>query len=221
MTSAETARPSDSAIRSFVGFAGYASLGSFALLAEDASVSPDIVTRLRLSRMAAAELAELDFLEDLIIRHADDPGAVMVEFAPILKDFMVRAEPRDWWERIMRTYVGFNLLEDLLHELADGLPGDLTERVREAAGVPGHTDFVAEALQPVLAEDEKLASRLALWGRRVVGEGIMLVRRLFAEHPELAELIPGDGDSAAREAALLARLQANHARRLGRLKLTS
>ncbi len=221
MTAPEAARPSDSAIRSFIGFAGYASLGSFSLLAEDAGLSPDIPSRLRLSRMAAAELGEIDFLEELIVRHGGEPGPLMLEFAPILKDFMVRAEPRDWWERIMRTYVGFNLLEELIHELAEGLPDDLSQRIRATAGVTGHADFVAEALTPHLTGDQKLSSRLALWGRRVVGEGIMLVRRLFTEHPELAELIPGDGDAPSREAALLGRLQAGHARRLSRLKLTS
>nr|NLD40471.1 hypothetical protein [Actinomycetales bacterium] len=219
--SAAAAHPSESAVRSFVGLAGYASLGSFSLLAQDAGRSPDIGARIRLSRMAAAELAETDFLEPLIQRHGGNAPEVVAEFAPILNDFLVRAEPRDWWERVMRSYVGFNLLQDLLFELSEGLPADFRERVRDAAGVSGHADFVAEELTPVLAEDEKLASRLALWGRRVVGEGITLVRRLFLEHPELAELLPGEGDAAAREAALLGRLQAGHARRLGRLKLTS
>lgn len=215
------APPPEAAVRSFVGLAGYASLGSFSLLAQDAGKSPDIATRLRLSRMAAAELDETDFLEPIIERHGGNAPDVVGKFAPIINDFLVRAEPRDWWERIMRSYVGFNLLHDLLHELSEGLDEDFRDRVREAAGVPGHADFVAEQLEPVLANDDKLASRLALWGRRVVGEGITLVRRLFREHPELADLLPGEGDASAREAALLGRLQTSHARRLGRLKLTS
>lgn len=211
------ASPSPDAVRNLLGLVGYSSLGSFALLAQDAAAAPDINTRIRLSRLAASELAEISVIEEML----GGDHEVMVAFAPVLKEFLVRAEPGDWWELLMRSYVGFNLLEDLLRELCNGLPDDVAVRVQPLVGVSGHADFVAETLLPILAVDEKLASRLALWGRRVVGEAMSLVHRLFQEWPVLAELLPGDGEPAAREAALIGRLQAEHARRLGRLQLTS
>ncbi|HZK05791.1 MAG TPA: ferritin-like fold-containing protein [Actinomycetaceae bacterium] len=210
------------AVRAYLGLLGYASLGSFSLLAHDAANSPDIVVRLRLSRMAAAELQEIDLVEALFERHGGDASAAVSEFAPILNDFTVRARPRDWWERLMRTYVGFNLLQDLLRELGGGLHEELREQVLDTMCVSCHADLVAEQLGPVLAADTKLASRLALWGRRVVGDAIGLVHRALAQNPALLELLPEtDGDGPAREAALVGRLQTGHARRFARLGLKS
>lgn len=213
--------PSAESQRAALGLFGYTSLGAFTLLADDAARSPDLAVRIRLSRMAAAEMAELAIVEEIISRQGWQSQELLAGFAPIMKDFLVRAQPGDWWERLMRSYVGFNLLEDLLGEMCEGLPVELRDALIGNVGVSGHADLVAEVLEPVLASDEKLASRLALWGRRVVGEALSLTRRLFAEFPELAELIAGDGTAAEREAALMGRLQAAHARRFTRLKLTS
>lgn len=224
MTTTEDAKPlssSAAAQSAFIGLAAYASLGAFSLLAHDAARSPDVATRLRLARMAAAELAEFDLAEELLRARGEDPIRMVSQYAGILDGFLKRAEPRDWWERLMRTYVGFNLLEDLVRDLCKSLPADLHEQLHGSVGVSGHADLIAELLLPEVEADPTLASRLALWGRRVVGEAISLAHRILAERPELVELLDGEDDPAARVRALVARLQANHSRRMGRLGLTS
>lgn len=204
-----------------LGLLGYASLGAFALLAKDASEARTISTRMRLSRMAAAELAEIDSVEETIRALGGNPHQAFEEFSSFLTSYLHRAEPRDWWERLMRSYVRFNMLEDLLGELSQSLPADVRASADADPGVRGHADLIVDELGPVLANDEKLASRLALWGRRVVGEAISMARQLFEEWPEFVDLIPGDGDGQARRAALLGRLQNAHARRMDRLGLTA
>lgn len=208
-----------SSIREYLGLHAAAGLGTFSLLASDAAVAPDVRQRLALSRMAAGRLAGTTQVEELAEKYGRAIEDVVAPYSELMKDFLSRAVPRDWWERLVRSYVGFNLLEDLLVELSEQLPEEYRDLARSTAGASGHADFVVGVLTPVLEKDELLRSRLALWGRRCVGEALSLVKELFAAHPEMAELL--DGDPETRVAKLTARLQAEHARRLLRLGLTS
>jgi len=214
-------QPSQGALRDFLGLLGYAGLGSFALLARDAARAPEIRTQLVFSRMAAGELAEIDYVEQLVMEHGGAFDQLLATYQDLLNDFMLRAVPRDWWERLIRSYVGYNLLQDLLRTLAEGLPAALRERTEASVGKSGHDDYVAALLAPVLAAEPQLASRLGLWGRRVVGESLTLVQRLFQEHPALVELTGGEGEPAARISHLMGQLQAEHSRRLQRLGLNA
>ena len=73
--------------------------------------------------------------------------------------------------------------------------------------------------------DDVLASRLALWGRRLVGEALGVVQTVLAAHPELLRLAtvdPADADAGAdRSPKLFGQLTAEHTRRMARLGLTA
>lgn len=207
--------------REFLGLLAYASLGSFALLSEDAATAPDLRSRLTLSRMAAGEIAGIDRVELLAAESGADLDAMMAGYRDLLADYLLRAVPRDWWERLVRSYVGYNMLQDMLRRLASCLPEDLRAATDASVGSSGHDDFVAAMLVPVIEAEPQLAARLGLWGRRVVGEALSIVQRLFQEHPALVDLACGEGDSSARVQRLVAELQAEHSRRLGRLGLNA
>lgn len=214
-------RPSSEAIREFLGLLAYASLGSFALLSEDAAHAPDLRARLTLSRMAAGELAGIDRIELLVAETGGDFDALLASYRDLLADYLLRAVPRDWWERLIRSYVGYNMLQDMLRRLACGVPEDVRNETDLSVGSSGHDDFVAAVITPVLATEPQLAARLGLWGRRVVGEALSIVQRAFAEHPALVELAGSDDDAAARVQRLVTELQAEHSRRLTRLGLNA
>lgn len=202
----------------FVGLAAYASLGSFGLLAQDAAAAPSVREQLELSRMAANELAEVAPLEELVEASGRDADALLDSYRDLLSDFVLRAVPRDWWERIIRTYVGFNLLQDLLENLAASTCPQVRQLTQGQFGAAGHDSWVVERLTPVLADDPQLAARLGLWGRRVVGEALTLVQRLFVEHPDLRGLLAAGPDPLGE---LMNALQTAHARRLQALGLNA
>jgi hypothetical protein len=78
------------------------------------------------------------------------------------------------------------------------------EGVVEAVLVDGAARWAAQRLHAAIDGDPVLAARIALWGRRLVGEAIVLCREFGGErYPELAD-----------------RLAANHVLRLAGLGLT-
>ena len=73
------------------------------------------------------------------------------------------------------------------------------------------------------ADDSTLDSRLALWGRRLVGEALSVVQRVLAENARMRDLlVQALGDEPAGEAQqkLFSMLTAEHTRRMERLGLT-
>ena len=61
--------------------------------------------------------------------------------------------------------------------------------------------------------------RLALWGRRLLGEAVTQAQQIVAERDELADfIISGSGDLSGI-ATLLRRLQSNHNQRMRSLGL--
>lgn len=209
--------PGIDAAAEYLGLFVYGSVGSFALLAQDASYAPNIRDRIVLSRMAAAELADIDPAEKFGKAQVGDFDALMQSYRDLISDFLLRAVPRDWWERLVRSYVGYHLLEDLLVELAGAAPEWVRALTEGTFNASAHAEWTVQQLQEVVDDEPQLSARLALWGRRVMGECVLLVQKLFLEHPALL----GYAGGADGVHALIGRLQAEHSRRLSRLGLAS
>ena len=203
------------AAHEYIGLFVYASVGAFGLLSQDASNAPTIGERIYLSRMASAELVDMRRAERYGQQSVADFDALLESYRDLISDFLLRAVPRDWWERLVRSYVGYHTLEDLLVELVGAAPGWVRELTEGTFNAADHTEWTVEQLESVLAAEPQLAARLALWGRRVMGECLLLVQRLFIEHPALVEYAGGDVQ------ALIGRLQADHSRRMNRLGLAA
>ena len=204
-----------------LGLHAFVQLAAFTRFTKDAQHAPTLPAQVTLSRMAAGELAHLDQLERLIGDLGGDFYPTMSSYAGLLGDFDRRTAPGDWWERLMRTYVAFGVLTDLQRELTTRLDAPVQRALEDILADSGHGDFVVAALQPVITAEPQLGARLALWGRRVVGEALGIAQRALAEHPLLLAQL--DDDAAAGEGAGWVRnkLSTGHARRMGRLGLTA
>ena len=82
-----------------------------------------------------------------------------------------------------------------------------------------HADFAAEEIRAAIAADPKVANRLSMWGRRLVGEGISQAVRVAAERPALAALIASNPDSDVQ--TLLTRLTSAHTERMASVGLNN
>jgi hypothetical protein len=85
-----------------------------------------------------------------------------------------------------------------------------------------YSQFACEEIRSAIAADPKLANRLSMWARRLVGEGLSQAQRVAAERPALAMLfLSQDPDEQADIPALFKRLTAAHTARMATVGLNN
>ena len=71
------------------------------------------------------------------------------------------------------------------------MDADTRSLVHEVLADAGHGDFVVEKVRAGIGADAKVAGRLALWGRRLVGEALSQAQRVAANRDALTSLLTG------------------------------
>lgn len=180
--------------KSPAGAAIYAALAELERLAALLPLAPGLADRMGVAEVIAQRHERY---RELLGRfgEADDPQSAMAAAAPALDDARRRVESTDWWEALAATLLGAALTDELFEILVGEPIGAAAvaepERAGEAsAGVDATADeaWAARRLRVALAEDAVLAARIAMWGRRLVGEAIVLAREFGGErYPELAD----------------------------------
>ena len=208
-----------SAVIDLLGVLAYAELTAFDRLAEDARLAPTLDGRAALARMAAAEIAHHERLAGRLSELGADVAAAMTPFVPALDAFHDSTRASNWLEGLVKAYVGDGLAADFYREVAAFLPEPDRALVQEVLADTGHADFALREVRAAIVADPKVAGRLALWARRLVGEALTQSQAVIAEHDDLAELIiTGTGDLAG-VGELLTRLTTAHSERMKALGL--
>jgi hypothetical protein len=207
------------AVVDLLGVLAYAELTAFDRLAEDARLAPTLSGRAALSRMAAAEIGHHVRLSTRLAELGADPADAMAPFAAALDDFHEGTRPSTWLEGLVKAYVGDGLATDFYREIAVFLPDPDRALVLEVLADTGHADFAVREVRAAIAADRRVAGRLALWARRLVGEAMTRSQAVIAEHDRLAGLIiEGTGDLAG-VSRLIERITSAHTERMKTLGL--
>jgi len=194
--------------------AAYLQLSLFETLSRAMVSSPSLSTKLALSWVANTVLDRHHALTDQLEREGQNPVEAMTPFAASIDAFHERAEGADWAEVLMSAYVVSGILDDCVVQLAEGLPGDYPEKVTELLGGNDVSTALAAILSNEIEATPPLASRLALWGRRLVGD-TLLVARSIADIPQ--DTVADD----ERLEPVFTDLVADHTRRMDNLGLTA
>lgn len=233
-----------------LGALAYGELSSFLRLSAEAAGAPSLREIEGLARLGVEHFSRYRLLSARLREVGVAPESAMGPFRVALDAFHARTTPRDWTESLIKAYVGDGIATDFYLEVSAHV-GETTQRlVREVlgaavtgggAGAPQTAqsdvgDYVVAAVARASAEDPQLSSRLALWGRRLVGEALSQAQGIVTDHPALASLLTGgagggDGDGAASRnahgadlvevGAMFMRITQAHVRRMGRLGLTA
>jgi tRNA-(MS[2]IO[6]A)-hydroxylase (MiaE)-like len=215
--------PESSASEGIVGLYGllaYAELVAFFRLSDDGKLAPTLAGKAALAGMAVAEYSHFDRIRAELERLGADPGQAMAPFTGPLDAFHARTVPSDWLEGLVKAYVGDGMATDFYRATAEILDPGPRALVLEVLADTGHAQFAVDHVRAAIATDPKVAGRLALWARRLVGEALSQAQRVIAEHPPLADLLVGAGESQLGEMGrMLAQLADAHAHRMSALGL--
>jgi hypothetical protein len=216
------ADPPGDGVLDLLGIVAYAQLTAFFRLTDDAALAVELADKAALAQMAVAEFAAFQLvrrrLEDL---HAD-PWAVMAPFVAAVDAFHARTAPADWLESLVKAYVGDGIAADFYRTVATLLDAPTQALVLEVLADTGHAEFVIERVRAAIEADPKVAGRLALWARRLVGEAFGQAQRVAAERESLARLLADDSRNQLGDIGrMFARLTDAHAARMAALGLSA
>lgn len=213
------------AVVELLGVLAYGEITAFERLAEDAKMAPSVDDKAALAAMAVAEFHHFERLRAHIASLGVDPADAMAPFVAPLDAFHRHTAPADWLEGLVKAYVGDGIAADFYREVAQHLDPDSRALVEEVLADTGHAGFVVDAVRAAIDRDPRVAGRLALWGRRLMGEALSQAQRVAAERDALSALLVGGlavpGFDLAEIGRMFTRITEAHTRRMAALGLAS
>jgi hypothetical protein len=213
------------AVVDLLGAISYGEISAFERLAEDAKMAPTIRDKVALASMAAAELGHVGRLHDRLTELGADPFEAMAGFIEPIEKFHRHTAPSDWYEGLVKAYVGDGMAADFYREIAAYLDAATRDLVIASLDDSGQSEFVVERIRNAIAAQPALGGRLALWGRRLMGEALTQAQRVAAERDALSALLAGGVDRPGLDLAaigrMFTRITERHEERMAELGLAS
>ncbi|BBF99966.1 MULTISPECIES: ferritin-like fold-containing protein [Pseudonocardia] len=203
-----------------LGVLGYGELSAFDRLAEDARAAPTLTGRAQLSTMAAAEIGHFRLIEEHLGASGVAIADAMAPFVTLIDSYHASTAPRSWLESLVKAYLGDGLGADFYREVAGWVDPDTGDLVRRVLADTGHSAFAEREVRAACEANPHQRDRLALWGRRLLGEAVTHAQRVVAERDELAEFIVLGSGAKGGVAGLIKTVQVAHGRRMSRLGLS-
>jgi tRNA-(MS[2]IO[6]A)-hydroxylase (MiaE)-like len=213
------AGPSDPALIELLGALAYGELSAFDRLSADARLAPTLDGRIALSQQAVLEFGHFRALADRLGLLGVDPDAAMAPFVAALDRFHTLTNPSTWLESLVKAYVGDGLAADFYREVAEFVDPDTRALIVAAMADTGGAEFAVREVRAAIAANPALRGRLALWGRRLVGEALSQTQHVLAERDELAGLLMRGGGDLNGVTALITRITDKHSARMVELGL--
>lgn len=201
-------------LTSYLGRAAYLQLSIFETVTLAISLAPSTRGKNALIHVAAVSLAKYDGLVNELTRTGHDPSATMEPFRREIDIFHRLTLGADWYETLVASYVIAGLLDDFFVRLAGGLPDDQAKRIATMLTPEAGSEYIVEELRVAIEANPQLASRLAMWGRRLVGDTLLIARSALAVPENTAP-------DEARLEPVFTELIAAHTRRMDALGLTA
>jgi hypothetical protein len=165
--------------KAFLGQLAYLQLSQFEILTNELKFSPKTQYKAELSEAAAKSFEKYRAISKKLAGLGVDPTDAMDPYVERIETFHSRTTGNSWHESVIKVYLVSGLLDDFYRRLAIGLEPTLRADVEKALNDKKFEAFAKRVLLESMAADEKLASNLALWGRRLMGDVLLELRGAF------------------------------------------
>lgn len=162
-------------IDTFLGQAAYLQLGYFETLSELIAPTPELSQKESLSLAAGAALIKHRELVALIRERGDDPLDIMLPFREPLDTFRRATHGARPLETMLSVQITAGMLDDFYLALSASY-GSTGQRAAAALRADDDRESLVRILQEAIDADPEWRSLLALWGRRLVGDTLLIAR---------------------------------------------
>jgi hypothetical protein len=206
-----------------LGILAYGELAAFERLAEDGRLAPTLADKVHMATLAGRQIEHFDRVRARLADLDVDVMLAMQPFHAPFNAFHEYTKPKDWLEGLLKSYVGDGFANDFYREVAAFVDPETRSLVYDVLADESHADYVVRKVLAAISTDRKVAGRLALWGRRLVGEALSQAQRVAAERDALTSLLTGTVDRPGMDLAaisrMFSRLIETHTRRMSKLGL--
>jgi hypothetical protein len=164
---------------SYLGQLAYLLLSNFEILTNELKYAPTTQYKAELSEAAAKSFEKYRAISKKLSGLGVDVTDSMDPFTERIDTFHSRTSGVDWYEAIIKIYLVSGLLDDFYRRLAVGLTSELRESVEKALSDKTFEKFAQKVISEGMKVNPELDSRLALWGRRLMGDVLLEVRATF------------------------------------------
>ena len=215
----------DSAVVDLLGVLACGELSAFERLCADAALAPTLDDKAEIAAMACAEFGHFQLLRARLTDLGVDAETAMRPFVAALDAFHASTAPADWLEGLVKAYVGDGIAADFYREISVLLDDRTRELVLSVFADTGHSEFVVAKVRAAIEADPRVAGRLALWGRRLMGEALSQAQRVAAERDALAGLLAGASGEGGMDLVelgrMFTRITEQHTKRMAALGLAA
>nr|WP_243752000.1 ferritin-like fold-containing protein [Leucobacter weissii] len=201
-------------IMPFLGLTAYLQLELYEASTRAVSGAPELRSKDVLARAAGITLTKHQRLTAEIRRRGREPYLIMEPFAPVIDRYIDRIEVPDWHQHVLSIYLVGGLFDGFFASLAEGLDDGYRDDAIAILLDGSGRDELRELLAAEIAADPSIANRLALWGRRLVGDTLLVSRHVLT-------LSEGREFVASEVEPVFTELIADHIRRMDGLGLTA
>lgn len=191
----------------------FGELTGFERMATNATTAADLDDKVILARLASQSFANFEQLSQHIDQMGQDAIELCQHFEPTFSTLAERTRPRDWYESLMKGFVFDGIMNDFYRTAVDELaePGySLAIAILDDTRA---SEYARNRLTSEVAVDTQLASRLALWGRKLVAETLGRARSLLTD--------PFLGLDEDLVVELIPAVTSNHSKRMSALGLVA
>src|SRR6478752_10808545 len=149
-------------LRDLLGVMAYGERSAFERLSSDARYSPTLRDRAVLGSLAVSEFQHFELVCAKLAVLGVDEEEAMLPFQPSVDHFHERTRPSDWHESLMKAYVIDTVSADFYRSISGYVDAGTAGLIELVQSSEGATAVLGERLKAALADDPRLASRLAL-----------------------------------------------------------